>query len=70
MISSFTPPEVTRIVLAEGRRRGLDFDASWELALGSLPRRGPEAVVWRETLEGTRGIWERAFDARQSGGRG
>jgi hypothetical protein len=65
-MSNRSPAEVLRHELAEGRRRGEDFDTAWRRALVSATAGMPFAGSWRQALYHARGAFERSYNGQPS----
>lgn len=68
-----TPAQHTRIVLAEFKSLGTPFPLAWGCAMRSLPRRAPEYIEWKRTLNWAKPAYQafyegRGFDVRQDDG--
>ena len=60
------PPVVIRLVLAECRRHGWQFDPAYELALRSLARAQPDDREWRDVCHALRHVWRDAYERNGS----
>lgn len=60
------PPAHVRVILAEYRRQGIEFEEAWQKALRSLPRGSDKSTrvywqEWREILRWAEPWYEAAF---------
>ena len=57
-----SPATLVGAILRECRRRDLEFEPAWMLAVRSLPRSQPDILEWRAALAEVKPYWREAYE--------